>query len=120
VTGRGGEAVLTGGATVLVDDVEQTLRSICGAEVVVVGVPHSRLGQLVAAVFTDPAALVAARAAAPATLAPAQRPRLWFHAPRWPVTAAGKLDRAAIAELASSGRWTPVPRVPAGSRRAGP
>ena len=115
VAGRGAEAVVTGGATVLVDDVEQALSRSCGAEVVVVGVPHPRLGQLVAAVSTDPAALAAARTAAPAALAPAQRPRLWFSLDQWPTTAAGKLDRAAVAELAAAGRLTPLPRV-AGSR----
>jgi acyl-CoA synthetase (AMP-forming)/AMP-acid ligase II len=114
VAGRGAAAVLTGGATVLVDDVERVLRRVSGAEVVVVGVPHARLGQLVAAVSTDPAALTAARAAAPAELTPAQRPRLWLSLPGWPVTAAGKVDRAAIADLAAAGRLTPVPRAPRG------
>ena len=106
VAGRGAEAVVTGGATVLVEDVEQALSRSCGAEVVVVGVPHARLGQLVAAVCTDEAALAVARAAASAQLTPAQRPRLWLHLDRWPLTAAGKLDRAAIAELATDGRPT--------------
>jgi acyl-CoA synthetase (AMP-forming)/AMP-acid ligase II len=107
VTGRGGAVVLTGGATVLVDDVEQALSRASGAEVVVVGVPHARLGQLVAAVATDPAAL----AAVPAELTPAQRPRRWFLVPQWPLTAAGKVDRAAVAELAATGRLTPAPRA---------
>jgi len=120
VTGRGGEAVLTGGATVLVDDVEQALRRVAGAEVVVVGVAHPRLGQLVAAVFTDYAALTATRTAVKAELAPAQRPRRWFHVPSWPTTAGGKVDRAAIAELAASGRLTPVPRAAPGSDRGAP
>jgi long-chain acyl-CoA synthetase len=111
VAGRGGAAVLTGGATVLVDDVEPVLRRLCGAEVVVVGVPHARLGQLVAAVATEPAALAAARAAAPAELTAAQRPRRWFCLDRWPLTAAGKVDRAAIAGLAAAGRLTPLPRT---------
>ena len=111
VAGRGDAAVVTGGATVLVDDVEQALSRITGAEIVVVGVPHARLGQLVTALATDPAALAAARAAAPAELTSAQRPRLWFSLPRWPVTAAGKLDRAAIAEAAASGRLTPLQRA---------
>jgi acyl-CoA synthetase (AMP-forming)/AMP-acid ligase II len=110
VAGRGGEAVVTGGATVVVDDVEQELSRVSGAEVVVVGVPHARLGQLVAAVFTDAAALTAARAAAPAELTPAQRPRLWFHLPAWPVTTAGKVDRSAIADLVASGGVAPAPR----------
>ena len=113
VGGRGGESVVTGGATVLVDDVEEALRRAAGGEAVVVGVPHPRLGQLVAAVFTDRDALSAARAAAPARLAPSHRPRRWFLVPRWPVTAAGKVDRAALAELAGSGRLTPVPRTSA-------
>lgn len=117
VAGRGAEALVTGGATVLVGDVEQALSRACGAEVVVVGVPHPRLGQLVAAVCTDAAALATARTAAPAELAPAQRPRRWFHLARWPVTAAGKLDRAAVAELAAAGRLTALPR--AASTRAG-
>jgi long-chain acyl-CoA synthetase len=105
VAGRGDAVVVTGGATVLVDDVEQALSSATGAEVIVVGVPHARLGQLVAAVCLDPSALAEARAAAAAELTPAQRPRLWFCVDRWPVTAAGKVDRAAIAELAA-GRTT--------------
>lgn len=109
VTGRGGAAVVTGGATVLVEDVEDVLRRAAGAELVVVGVPHPRFGQLVAAVGTDLAGLAAARAAAGGLLSPAQRPRLWLHLPRWPVTAAGKVDRAAVEELAAAGRLTPVP-----------
>ncbi len=113
VLGRGGRVVLTGGATVLVDDVEQVLNSASGTEVVVVGVPHARLGQVVAAVVTDRSAVAAARAAT-RELAPAQRPRLWFVVPRWPVTAAGKVDRAAVAELAGSGRLPAVPHT--GSR----
>lgn len=111
VAGRGVAAVVTGGATVLVDDIEQALSRSCGAEVVIVGVPHARFGQLVTAVSTDPAALAVARTTAPVELAPAQRPRLWFHLERWPVTSAGKLDRAAIAELAAAGRLTPLPRI---------
>jgi acyl-CoA synthetase (AMP-forming)/AMP-acid ligase II len=111
VTGRGGTVVLTGGATVLVDEVEEELRRLGGSDVVVVGVPHPRLGQLVAAVGTDPAALARARARTRTELPPAQRPRLWFSVPRWPVTPAGKVDRAAIAALAAGGGLTPVGRA---------
>jgi long-chain acyl-CoA synthetase len=111
VTGRGADAVVTGGATVVVDDVERALRRLTGAEVIVVGVPHARLGQVVAAVVTDPSVPAAARAAGLAELSVAQRPRRWFHLPRWPVTAAGKVDRAAITELATSGRLAPLPRT---------
>ncbi|MGY1740147.1 MULTISPECIES: AMP-binding protein [unclassified Blastococcus] len=108
VTGRGADAVLTGGVTVLVPEVEQTLRRATGSDVLVVGVPHPRLGAVVTAVLTDPAALPRARAAARARLAPAQRPRRWYALPALPLTGAGKVDRAAVAELAAAGRLDPA------------
>jgi long-chain acyl-CoA synthetase len=108
VTGRGAEAVLTGGVTVLVDDVEEALRRATGTEVFVIGVPHPRFGEVVAAVVTDAAALPAARHAARSDLSSAQRPRVWFSLPRAPLTAAGKVDRAAVAALVASGRLVPV------------
>ncbi|SDO14497.1 AMP-binding protein [Geodermatophilus sp. DSM 45219] len=104
VTGRGTEAVLTGGTTVLVDDVEQALRPAAGGEVVVVGVPHARLGAVVAAVLGDPEAVSRTRRAAREGLPPAHRPRLWFSLPDPPLTAGGKVDRAAVAALAAAGR----------------
>lgn len=58
VAGRGDAAVPTGGATVLVEDVERVLRRAVDSDVVVVGVPHSGLGQVVPAVLTDPSELV--------------------------------------------------------------
>ncbi|WP_051683495.1 AMP-binding protein [Blastococcus sp. URHD0036] len=108
VTGRGSDAVVTGGATVLVGEVEAALRRAIGSDVLVVGLPHPRLGALVAAVLTDPAALPRAREAARTTLDPAQRPRRWFALPQLPVTATGKVDRAAVAELAADGRLAPA------------
>jgi long-chain acyl-CoA synthetase len=108
VAGRGTDAVTTAGATVLVAEVEQALRRAGSGDVVVVGVPHPRLGQLVAAVGTDAPALAAARAGA-SELTAAQRPRLWLHVERWPLTAAGKVDRAAVAELAASGHLAHLP-----------
>jgi acyl-CoA synthetase (AMP-forming)/AMP-acid ligase II len=68
-----------------------------------VGLPHPRLGAVVAAVLADGAALERARAAARAELSPAQRPRSWFTLPAPPLTAAGKVDRAALAGLAAAG-----------------
>jgi acyl-CoA synthetase (AMP-forming)/AMP-acid ligase II len=117
VAGRGAEAVLTGGATVLVADVELGLRRAGLADVVVVGVPHRRLGQVVAAVVADVAVADRGRVAARVALTSAQRPRLWFHLPQFPVTASGKIDRVAVAALAGDGRLPAVPRPRArGSR----
>lgn len=113
VAGRGAEVVLTGGATVLVADVELGLRRAGVPDVVVVGVPHRRLGHVVAAVVADAAVADRGRAAARGELTPVQRPRLWFHLPEFPVTAGGKVDRAAVAALAGAGR---LPAVPRGAR----
>jgi acyl-CoA synthetase (AMP-forming)/AMP-acid ligase II len=110
VAGRGAEAVLTGGTTVLVADVELGLRRAGVPDVIVVGVPHRRLGHIVAGVVADVAVAHRARAAARSVLTPAQRPRLWFHLPHFPVTPSGKVDRAAVAGLASAGRLPAVPR----------
>jgi long-chain acyl-CoA synthetase len=112
VAGRGAEVVLTGGATVLVADVELGLRRAGLPDVVVVGVPHRRLGHVVAAVVADVAVADRARTAARDVLSPAQRPRLWFHLPQFPVTAGGKVDRAAVAALAGAGQLAAVPRGP--------
>ena len=108
VAGRGADVVLTGGATVLVADVELGLRRAGVPDVVVVGVPHRRLGSVVAAVVADVAVADRARAAARDGLSSGQRPRLWFHLPQFPLTAGGKVDRAAVAALAGAGR---LPRV---------
>jgi long-chain acyl-CoA synthetase len=106
VTGRGAELVLIGGASVLVADVEQALRRATGSDVVIVGVPHPRLGQVVGAVVAEPAAAARIRAVARAELAPAQQPRLWFSVPSFPVTASGKVDRAALTAMAATGQLT--------------
>lgn len=102
VTGRGSDAVTTAGATVLVADVETALRPVVTGELVVVGVPHADLGEVVAAVLTDGACFAAARRRSRATLSPAQQPRLWFAVEQLPLTSAGKVDRAALtAQLVS-------------------
>lgn len=96
VSGRGDAAVTTGGATVLVADVEAVLRSRLRGALLVLGVPHGDLGQVVAAALTDPRDLAPARSAAQQLLAPAQRPRVWFHVPQLPMNDAGKVDRAEL------------------------
>jgi long-chain acyl-CoA synthetase len=112
VAGRGAEVVLTGGATVLVADVELELRRAGVGDVVVVGVPHRRLGSVVAAVVADVADVDRARVAVRDGLSPVQLPRLWFHLPQFPLTVGGKVDRAAVAALAGAGRLPSVPRGP--------
>ena len=121
VHGRGDDAVVTGGATVLVGDVEDALRAGLQGTVVVVGVPHVSLGQVVGAVLSHPQDLPAAHAAAQQRLAPVQRPRQWFHLPEPPLTAAGKVDRAAVAsEVAGPDAVRMVPRRPRTLPRAVP
>jgi acyl-CoA synthetase (AMP-forming)/AMP-acid ligase II len=102
VTGRGDQVILTGGATVQAADVESVLRAHATGEVAVVGVPHAGLGAVVAAVLTEEADLAGLRGVARATLDHAQRPRLWFHLRRLPLTATGKVDRVALADLLGS------------------
>ncbi|HET6627563.1 MAG TPA: AMP-binding protein [Nocardioidaceae bacterium] len=99
VRGRGTDAVTTAGATVHVADVEDVLRPAATGALVVVGVPHAELGAVVAAVLNDPSSLRQVRAAAREALPESHRPRLWFHVAELPVTAAGKVDRAALAAL---------------------
>jgi acyl-CoA synthetase (AMP-forming)/AMP-acid ligase II len=110
VAGRGTAMVLTGGTTVLVADVEQALRRAGGTEIVIVGVPHPRLGQVVGAVVTERAAAAGLRVLARAELAPAQQPRLWFAVPSFPLTPSGKVDRLALSAMAASGALTPLGR----------
>jgi len=89
------DAVVTGGVTVLLSDVEAALRPIVHGEVAVIGLPHPSLGGIVAAVLTDGRDREAARSAA-AELGSA-RPLRWFVRDRLPVTSAGKIDRHALA-----------------------
>jgi acyl-CoA synthetase (AMP-forming)/AMP-acid ligase II len=96
VAGRGADAVTTGGATVLVADIEQVVRDAARCEAVVLGLPHATLGQVVAAALTDPGDLAQVRAAAQHRLDAAQRPRQWFHVPVLPLNEAGKVDRSAV------------------------
>lgn len=97
VLGRGTDAVVTAGATVLVADVETALEEATGTRPVVVGLPHPDLGQVLCGVA--PSAQAAARLRqASRGLEAAQRPRRWFVVADLPLTDAGKLDRAALAD----------------------
>lgn len=99
VAGRGDDAVTTGGATVHVADVEAVLRDVVEGEVVVLGLPHPELGEVVTAVLTDRRSHPLARSTARSCLSPAQRPRRWYEVPDLPTTPADKVDRGALRRL---------------------
>ncbi|MEZ0493439.1 AMP-binding protein [Kineococcus sp. TBRC 1896] len=105
VLGRPG-AVLSGGSTVLVAEVEHRLRPHLppGAEVVVCGTPHDRFGEVVTAVVVGPAEVPAPLRAAARSLPPAARPRRWLAVADVPRTGKGEPDRAAVARFAGAGR----------------
>jgi acyl-coenzyme A synthetase/AMP-(fatty) acid ligase len=99
VLGRGNLAVTTGGHTVVVEEVERLLRLVPGVqEIAVLGMPHPRLGQVLAAVVVGPAVDATLRAAVAGMPAPS-RPRRWLHADALPMTSGGKLRRDALPEL---------------------
>lgn len=105
VRGRAGAAVITGGHTVVVEEVERFLREVPGvADVAVTGVPHPRLGQRVVAVVTpaaecDHPRLRTLLREAVRTLPAASRPRAWVFAPV-PRSESGKVRREQLARTA--------------------
>lgn len=98
VHGRSG-GITTGGATVLVAEVEQVLHRHAAGEVVVVGLPHPDLGEVVAAAVSRLEDVDALRSASRTLLSPAQQPRRWVHLDPLPLTENGKVDRAAVKAL---------------------
>ena len=96
VLGRAG-GITTGGATVLVADIEHRLRAGAAGEVAVVGRPHPDLGEVVVAVVSCADDVPRLRSLARQALAPAERPRRWVHLPTLPLTPSGKIDRVALA-----------------------
>jgi acyl-CoA synthetase (AMP-forming)/AMP-acid ligase II len=102
ILGRGDAAITVGGTTVLAEDVEAALCALPGvAAAAVVGLPHPRLGEVVAAAVeldgTQPVESI--RAAARAALSGPSLPRKYVTVDRLPRTAAGKVARAAAARL---------------------
>lgn len=101
ITGRGEAAIVTGGHTVVAEEVETVLAAVEGVSAAaVVGLPHARLGQYVAAVVVADRPVRDALARAVRSLPAPARPRRWLAADRLPLTAAGKLARAKVAALA--------------------
>lgn len=95
VLGREG-GITTSGATVLVADIETALRAEATGDVVVVGLAHPDLGQVVAAVVTRPEDVLHLKSVSRRVLAPAQQPRRWLHLDPLPLAHTGKVDRAAV------------------------
>ncbi len=98
VLGRAG-AVTTAGATVHLADVEAVLRPAAQGALAVVGLPHDRLGSVLAAALTSAGDHEPLRRLARERLSGAHRPRLWFHVPALPRTPADKVDLAALVDL---------------------
>jgi long-chain acyl-CoA synthetase len=113
VLGRGQSVVTTGGHTVVVAEVEMALRHVPGVrDVVVVGLPHPRLNQVVVAVVVpdesaDDGLRRRLEQAARGLPSPA-RPRRWLRADRLPQLASGKVDRAALLDAVSARTLSPL------------
>ena len=103
VHGRAG-GITTAGATVRVADIEGVLRPLARGDVVVVGLPHPDLGEVVAAAVTDAGDVQRLTSLAREQLAPAQRPRRWLHLPALPRTRHDKVDRDAVREALAAAR----------------
>ena len=95
------DTILTGGATVLVADFEAAIRPAIRGQIAILGLPHARLGQVVAAVLTDEADREPARSSARDL--GAGRPRRWFHRRDLPLTSQGKVDRRTLAARLAEG-----------------
>ena len=107
VRGRGDGAIQIGGATVVPEDVEAVLRRAPGVrDVVVIAMPHPRLGAVVTAVLEldgeEPSRAVL-DAVARDGLDPAQRPRRWYATAALPRTPTGKPARALVAARLAEG-----------------
>lgn len=107
VRGRADALIITGGEKVNPAEVEEALRRAGGealADVAVVGVPHPEWGSEVVALFRGEAGVEGRlRAAMVAMLAQAKRPKRYVAVPAeaWPRDARGKVNRAALADLAA-------------------
>jgi long-chain acyl-CoA synthetase len=113
LVGRGSSVVTTGGHTIVVGEVEAALRQVPGVrDVVVVGLPHPRLAQVVVAVVvpdgsSDDDLRRRLEHAARGLPAPA-RPRRWLRADTLPLLASGKVDRATLLDAISARTLPPL------------
>lgn len=103
----GRNQITTGGTTVDPAAVEAVLAAAAGVrDAIVLGLPHARLGEVVAAVLEcDPdVTLASVRLLAREQLGSAQRPRRWYAVEDLPRTSGGKPDRAGLLEAVQAGR----------------
>lgn len=92
------DAIITAGATVVIAEVESSLRPVAGAPFAVYGMPHPTMGALVAVALTDEADRPALEAHAREHLPVSHRPRHWRVVGELPLTEAGKVDRRRLAD----------------------
>jgi O-succinylbenzoic acid--CoA ligase len=108
VLGRRDDALVVGGTTVWPQEVERVLAGLPEvSEVCVVGLPDERWGHVPVALIvpgTGDLDLDRARAAVVRTLGSAAAPRRLVALDRLPLRGPGKVDRAAAARLARTGR----------------
>ena len=97
------DVVLTGGATVHTADVEGCLRAGATGALAVVGIPHPRLGAVVAVALESRGDVDRLRALSREQLPTTHQPRRWFVLAPFPLTPAGKVDRAAVAVRIDAG-----------------
>ncbi|MGO1167701.1 MAG: long-chain fatty acid--CoA ligase [Janibacter sp.] len=103
VHGREG-GITTAGATVRIAEIEHALRPHARGDMVVLGLPHPDLGEVVAAVVTDPEDVDHLTTLSRELLSAAERPRRWLHLTTLPLTAHDKVDRVALrAAVATDG-----------------
>ena len=86
----------------MVADIEHVLRARAVGEVVVVGLPHAELGEVVVAVVTRSEDVPHLRAVSRRQLATAQQPRRWLELESLPLTRDGKVDRRAVVSAMST------------------
>ncbi len=106
VIGREG-SITTGGVTVELAPLRARLQNLAAGEVHLVGIPHPVVGEVLGCALSRPDDAQRLRSWAQANLAPAERPRAWAVIEHLPLTAAGKLDTAALAILIRGQRTAP-------------
>ncbi|MEO0494149.1 MAG: AMP-binding protein [Actinomycetota bacterium] len=97
VTGRVGDMINRGGATIAPAEVEAVLLAVPEVtDAAVFGIAHERLGQVVAAAVVGDVDLDTLRTTVRASLSGYKVPERWIGLPRLPRNANGKVDREAL------------------------